>query len=101
MLGFYPLTIRRGERTDEMNRKIPLILVFCVLMTLVFGVAHAASGSTGDPDSDGSVTAADAARTLRAAVGYESFNAQQSAADEHQQRAADGLPQRAHRDWLL
>ena len=80
MLGFYPLTIRRGERTDEMNRKIPLILVFCVLMTLVFGVAHAASGSTGDPDSDGSVTAADAARTLRAAEGYESFNAQQSAA---------------------
>ena len=80
MLGFYPLTIRRGERTDKMNRKIPLILVFCVLMTLVFGVAHAASGSTGDPDADGSVTAADAARTLRAAGGYESFNAQQSAA---------------------
>lgn len=63
-----------------MNRKIPLILVFCVLMTLVFGVAHAASGSTGDPDADGSVSAADAAKTLRAAGGYVSFNAQQSAA---------------------
>ena len=80
MLGFYPLTIRRGERTDEMNQRIPLILVFCALTTLVFGAARADSGSTGDPNADGAITAADAAKTLRAATGTESLNAQQSAA---------------------
>jgi len=80
MLGFYSLTIRNGERTDVMNRRIPLILVFCALTTLVLGAARADSGNTGDPNSDGAVSAADAAKTLRAAKGTESLNAQQSAA---------------------
>lgn len=80
MLGFYPQTIRKGERTDEMNRRIPLILMFCALTTLVVGAARADAGSTGDPNADGVISAADAAKTLRAAQGMESLNAQQSAA---------------------
>ncbi len=63
-----------------MNRRIPLILVFCALTTLVVGAARADAGSTGDPNADGAISAADAAKTLRAAQGMESLNAQQSAA---------------------
>ena len=79
MLGFYPLTIRSCERTDEMNRTIPLIALFCALTTLAFGTARAESGSTGDPNADGVVSAADAAKTLRAADGFETLDAQKSA----------------------
>lgn len=62
-----------------MNRKIPLLLVFCALTTLVFGVARAESGTTGDLDDSGTISAADAAKTLRAAGGHESLDAQESA----------------------
>lgn len=92
MLGFYPLTIRCCERTDEMNRRIPLLLLFCLLTTLAFGAARAESGSTGDPNADGFVGAADAAKTLRAAGGYESLDAQKSAASDATGNMEVGAP---------
>ncbi len=62
-----------------MKRDLPLFMVFCVVTALVFGAAHAESRSTGDLDNSGSVSAADAAKVLRAAGGVESLDAQVSA----------------------
>lgn len=92
MLGFYPLAILLSERTNEMKRAIPLILVLCVLTTLVSGAARAEAGSTGDLNADGLVSAADAAKTLRAAGGYESLDAQASAAADATGNMEVGAP---------
>ncbi|MCE5190102.1 MAG: phosphodiester glycosidase family protein [Eubacteriales bacterium] len=61
-----------------MKRGILLILAFCALTTLSFSAARAESGNTGDLDQNGRIGAADAAKTLRAAGGYESLDAQAS-----------------------
>lgn len=75
-----------------MTRKIPLFFVFCALTTLTLGVAHAANGSTGDLDGNGTVSAADAAKTLRAAGGFESLDAQASAAADATGNMQVGAP---------
>jgi hypothetical protein len=62
-----------------MKRKLSLLLTFCLLAALCFRTAGAEARSMGDLDGGGTVTAADAARVLRAADGYETLDAAASA----------------------
>ena len=75
-----------------MNRTIPLVVLFCALTSLAFGAASAESAGTGDSNADGLVSAADAAKTLRAADGTESLDAQTSAAADATGNMEVGAP---------
>lgn len=62
-----------------MKRTLPLLMAFFALTMLLGGTAGAETRSMGDLDGDGIVSAADAAKVLRAVEGYESLDAAASA----------------------